>query len=150
MSKRGWIVGLAAVSALGAGCAKQDVAPVGDEPLETVDLAEDTDFAPDEDPRAAPQQGQLAGILPSDFPGDLPVHLPASVEEVGAAGGKRRVALTTSSSPEQVRAALAEALRGRGWQGSIRVGESTVQKDGRTVHVSIEKQRYGSLYAFAY
>jgi hypothetical protein len=45
---------------------------------------------------------------------------------------------------------LASALRGRGWKGTIRVGESTVEKDGRSVRVTIEKAPFGSLYAFVY
>ncbi len=150
MRKRVGALGLAMVGVLGTGCAQQEVEPAGEAPLETVDIAEDTDFAPESDPRAAPRQGQLAGILPSDFPGDLPLYLPASVEGVGAAGGKRRVSLTSTSSPEQVRAGLAASLSSRGWEGNVGLGESTVRKAGRTVHVSIEKQRFGSLYTFAY
>jgi len=140
---------LPAIVALLAACADQR--PAGEPPpLETVDVAGDPDFAPDQDPRATPLQGQLAGVLPANFPPDLPLYLPASIAEIGQQDGLSRVAFTTAARPEQVRAALAAALAARGWSGTLTRGESMLQRSRRQVRLSIETEPFGCRYAYAY
>ncbi len=131
------------------GCQAPESA-IEEAPLETVDIAADPDFAPDSDPRAAPRQGQLAGILPSDFPKDLPIHLPASVDGFNAEGRRYRVSFLAPVSPKVLRDSLSAKLSASGWRGRISVGESTVTKAGRSVHVSIDVADVGSRYAYSY
>jgi hypothetical protein len=130
----GFVLGLAIACAPPAEEAEVDI--------EVVDVIESVDsrIRPEDDIRAEVRERGLLGVLPGDFPSDFWVYRPASIVDIGDAGGRAFVSLRATGRAADIADRLRMEQADRGWSANGGAEGLAFTKQGRQVDVSFEPQ----------